>query len=121
MKKQHQKKLLTELMQEDAKDGLYDAEDTLLYVAECQMTDQHIMQLFFNMLKRNGVEVLEEYDKGKEFTIISQFNVGGGNKENRTLTFCVDESGKYWRIMGYIGDFFTSKVHHFNYVTQSPK
>jgi hypothetical protein len=120
MKKQDQKKLLTELMQEDAKDGLYDLE-ALRYVAESPMTDLQIMELFFGMLKRNGVEVLEEYDNGKEFTIISQFNVGGGNKENRTLTFCVDESGKYWRIMGYIGDFFTSKVHHFNYVTQSQK
>ena len=67
------------------------------------------MQLFFDMLKRNGVNIVEEFDEGKEWTIISKNLVG--NKDNRTLTFCTDNDGNYWRIMGFVGNCFTDDIH----------
>lgn len=79
---------------------------------ETKMKDADIMKLFFDMLKRNGVNVIEEFDEGKEWTIISRIPVGGiGNEENRTLTFCSDNDGNYWRIMGFIGTDFTDEIH----------
>ena len=61
MKKQDQKKLLTELMQEDAKDGLYDVE-ALRYVAESpkSLTQTELAEYVKNVALR-FIEFREEY------------------------------------------------------------
>lgn len=73
------------------------------------MTDRDIMQMFFDMLKRNGVNIEESSDEGKEWTIISDTEIGNGS--NKTLTFCTDGDGDYWRIMGFVGNHFTDEIH----------
>lgn len=74
-------------------------------------TDIEILEEFCAMLRRNGVEVQESYDEGKEFTIISKYPIGGANSGNKTLTLCTHEDGSYWRIMGFVGDYFTDEIH----------
>lgn len=70
--------------------------------------DDEITKMFFDMLKRRGVEVVESYDEGMEYTIKS---IATQNKNNNTLTFCLDDNGVFNRIMGYVGDYFSDEVY----------
>jgi len=74
------------------------------------MTDLEIAESFFLMLKKHGVTITEDFDCGKEFTVVQSI-VYGGNNKGETITFCFDEEGNYWRIMGYVGDFYTDEIH----------
>lgn len=69
------------------------------------MTDLEIAESFFEMLKKHGVHVKEDFDSGKEFEIFESVT------DKPTLNFCFHEDGSYWRIMGYIGDYFTDEIH----------
>lgn len=69
------------------------------------MTDLEIAKQFFKMLKDNGVDVREDNDNGPEFIIIDSIS----GKE--TLNFCFHETGTYWRIMGYLGDYYSDEIH----------
>lgn len=71
-------------------------------------TDLEIAEEFFNMLKRNGVNIDEKFDEGKEFIINTEFQAPVNSWE--TLTFCFNE-GKYSRIMGYLGDYYCDEIH----------
>jgi hypothetical protein len=71
-------------------------------------TDEEITTMFFDMLKRDGVEIEQTYDEGKEYTIKSN---AAQNINNNTLTFCLDVNGSFNRIMGYVGDYFSDEVH----------
>lgn len=77
------------------------------------MTDLDLAKKFFAMLKRHGVKIVESYDNGKEFTIREHIGYGmsPNNPHGDILTFCFYEDGGYWRIMGYVGDFYTDEVH----------
>lgn len=69
------------------------------------MTDFKIAKKFFEMLKGEGVKVQETNDGGPGFQIFDHIS------DKPTLEFCFHEDGSYWRIMGFLGDYFSDEIH----------
>jgi hypothetical protein len=72
------------------------------------MTDFDIAHDFFEMLKKNGVDIHLDIEDGLEATIRSRTSQGSNGD---TLTFCFDEeTGEFNRIMGYVGKYYSDEV-----------
>lgn len=69
------------------------------------MTDAAIAKMFFEMLKSHGVMVKETRGGGPGWKIFD--HVSG----KETLEFCFDHPGKYWRIMGFLGEYYSDEIH----------
>jgi len=80
-----------------------------------QWTDAEIAEMFFDMLKRNGVKITKTDDGGPGW-IVHEY-IGYAKHGTETLEFCFHEhDGSYWRIMGYVGDFYTDEIHKSGWV-----
>lgn len=93
MKKQDQKKLLIELMQEDAKDGLYDVE-ALRYVAEIpkSLTKAGFLQHMKNVALM-FIDFREEYRRIERYNhAYKQIKLFGG----QSYTWIGDSDEKIW-------------------------
>jgi hypothetical protein len=93
MKKQDQNKLLTEIMQEDAKDGLYDLE-ALRYVAEMpkSLTQAGLLQQIKNVVLM-FIDFREEYRRIERYNhTYKQIKLFGG----QSYTWIGDSDDKIW-------------------------